>query len=287
MRRVLLTILLIALASLQIIAVRKATFERKALPEGDATAYLIPSKLAKVTMLEFDGIAADFLFAKALVFIGSTKERTEIPRVKPWEWKWFNELSNTITDLDPYFVDPYYFANAYLTWEGGMVQEANDLLKKGSRYREWDPYLPFFVGFNYFYFDRDNGKASEWLMTAARRPGANTLYANLAARLAYEGKRTENAIVFLEELLSRTDDEELQQRYKVRLEALQGIYALENAAITYKQKFHKNPRSVDDLIRTGLIKEIPQDPYGGTFYMDARGIIKSTSNLMLSPQKKD
>ena len=39
-------------------------------------------------------------------------------------------------------------------------------------------------------------------------------------------------------------------------------------------------------VRVGLIKEIPKDPYGGTFYIRGDGVIETTSKLAaVAPQK--
>jgi len=197
MRKLLATILIVVLSLAHIYSLGKVTEEAKRITHDENSAYVIPAPILKLTTFEFHGIASDYLFLQSLVFIGSTMERTEGPRVKPWEWKWVYALIDVSTDLDPYFYDPYYFANANFTWDGLMIQETNSLLEKGSKYRDWDSKLPFFIGFNYFYFLQDNTNARKYLLEASRRPNAPQIYADLAAKLAYEKKRTENAISFM------------------------------------------------------------------------------------------
>lgn len=272
-------VLLIGLSTFHFFALSKAAEQRKLLPQNEGSSYVIPSPILKITALEFDGLASDFLFLQALVFQGSTFERKERPRVKEWEWRWMYNTLNASTDLDPYFFDPYYFGNANLTWEGNLIRETNTLLDKGSRYRNWDYVLPFFIGFNYFYFLQENDKASEYLMEAAKRPGASPLYGTLAARLAYKAKRTETAIIFLEEILKKTDDETIKKAYEKRLNALNGILFLEKAVGAYQDKFKNPPEKLGDLLAKNIIREIPQDPYGGKFYIDKDGSIKTTSEL--------
>jgi tetratricopeptide (TPR) repeat protein len=209
-------------------------------------------------------------------------ERTERPRVKPWEWKWVYALIDAATDLDPYFFDPYYFANANFTWDGMMIQETNVLLEKGMRYRDWDSRLPFFIGFNYFYFLQDNTNARKYLLEASQRPDAPQIYAELASKLAYEKKRTENAISFLEEILRRTDDESLRKRYETRLSFLRAVLRVEKALEQYKKKYGREPSRIEDLIKKGLLREIPVDPSGGILYLDMTGRVRSTSEFHLN-----
>ena len=279
MRRALPVILLILLLPFHILGLQAVTREWKSLPKGEDTAYVIPSPILKITSLEFDGLVSDFMFLQSIVFFGSILERGKINETKEWEWRWIHDTLNASTDLDPYFYDPYYFGEAQLTWGANMIKEANTLLDKGSKYRHWDWMLPFFIGFNHFYFLQENDKASEYLMTASKRPGASSMFANLAIRLAYKGRRTENAILFIEQMLKEEKNESVRKDFETRLEALKGILLLERAVSLYKDRFGIAPFSLNDLITAGIIARLPEDPYGGDFYIDTEGRIKTTSDL--------
>jgi hypothetical protein len=279
-------VFLLILASLHVIALGRSTVERKQLPRGEGGAILLPSHLLKISALEFDGLISDFMFLDAIVFYGGTMNRTERPRVKEWEWQWLDKTLSASTDLDPYFLDPYLFGNATFTWEAGMIREINILLEKGGRHRTWDWMLPFFAGFNYFYFLQENEKAAVFLMDASRRPNANPMLVSIASKLAFKEKKTETSIQFLEEMLQRTDDEFTKQRFKKRIEALRGILVLEQAVAKYKKMYHDKPHSVERLVAKGIIQNVPQDPYGGKFYLDPSGSVKSTTERELMPHRK-
>jgi hypothetical protein len=281
MRKMPIIIVLIILATAHIFFLKKITEGFKLLPKGEASAFVLPTPFLKIATLDFHGVAADYLFLQSLVFIGSTHERADRPRVKPWEWKWLYTMLDASTDLDPYFLDPYYFANAQLTWEAHMIEENNLLLGKGSKYRDWESILPFYIGFNYFYFLQDNLNARKWLLEASKRPDAQPLYASIADKLAYEKKRTENAISFLEEMSRRTEDEELKKKYETRLNFLHQVLNVENAVEAYTKKFGRKPSDIRALIRAGMLYEIPVDPYGGQLYLNFDGKVKSTSELQL------
>ena len=279
MQRVLPIILILLLFPVHVSIISKVTECKKLLPKGEGTSYVLPSPILKIMALEFDGLASDYAFLEALVFFGSTSERNERPRVKKWEYRWMYNTLSASTDLDPYFLDPYYVAQAHLTWEGNMVRETNTLLEKGNRYRDWDWTIPFYIGFNHFYFFQNNEEGAVYLMDASKRQGAPSLLPQLAARLMYKANRTENAIIFLQEMIKRTDDENIRKQYETRLNALKAILFLERAATVYQDRFKKPPEKPDDLIAKNVIKEIPQDPYGGKFYIDKDGSIKTTSEL--------
>jgi tetratricopeptide (TPR) repeat protein len=283
MRKLPLFILVVALCILHFFALGKATNAAGAFSKSEDITFVLPTPILKITTLEFDGLASDFLFLKSTSFLGSTFERKERPRVKEWEWRWLDNVLNASAGLDPYFFDPYYFANAHLTWEGGLVRETDKLLEKGSRVRDWDWRLPFYLGFNEFYFLNENEEASKWLMEASRRPGGSPMLASLASKLAFKEGRTENAIIFLEEITKKTDDKELKKYYEKRLKALRDIDLLEKAVGNYRERFRITPRSLDELSTKGIISEIPKEPFGGRYYLAEDGTPKTTNEDELMP----
>jgi len=261
-----------------------SAYQRKILPRADGDSYVLPTPILKITALEFDGLASDLFFFKALTFYGEAMFRRERPRVKEAEWEWMVEILNASTDLDPYFFDPYYFANSILTWDARMPEVTNALLAKGSYYRDWDWMIPFFMGFNEFYFLENNAKAAEYMMVGAKRPEAPTILTTLGTRLAYKGNRTKIAIAFILESLSGTKDKVLRNELETRLKALQAILSLEKGVEVFKERNRRFPKDLNELLLSGVVSRIPQDPYGGTFYINDEGTVKTTSDLR--PAKK-
>jgi hypothetical protein len=279
MRALSITILVFALAiAANTVAISNVSRERDALRKEEGTGFLFPSSIAKIIALEFKGLVADVLFSRAQTFYGGKLMRNET--LSEDDWSWIYKSADIATDLDPYFLDPYYFSAINLAWEANKVEEANTLLEKALRYRTWDWTIPFYLGFNNFYFLQDNEKASEYLMEASRRPGSSSLMVDLAVKLSYKVKRTENAIIFLENILKRTDDEKLRREYETRILALKRLLYLENGVASYREKFGQKPKGLEELVQRKIINEIPADPYGGAFQLDAQGRVSSTSNFM-------
>jgi hypothetical protein len=278
MRRLLISTLLLILAVVHVFLLDRVVTAWSSLTQNEESSFVMPAPLLKITSLGFDGLVSDVLFLKGLMFIGSSLEQKGTIRVKPSEWQWFLAIMNRAADLDPYFQDPYYLGNANLTWGAGMINEANLFLEKGRQARTWDPQIPFYLGFNNFFFLKDNGKASDYLMEASRKPGADPVYARLAVNLAFKGNRTENAIGFLVELIRKTEDRSLRKRYETRLSAFNAVMFLEKAVERYRAKFNRSPKALSDLVTSGVIANMPEDPYGGTFYMEKNGAVRSTND---------
>lgn len=285
MHRALIVCLLLLLAVVHFLSVNKLTEQHDILRKTgyQEQLFTLPSPILRIIALDYKGIVSDFLFMKGMTYIGSFASEEGRFQLNEEQWRGFYNILDVATDMDPYFQDPYYLANAFLTWDAGMVREANVLLEKGSKYRTWDWTMPFFIGFNYFYFLQDYDKAAEFLMIASRRPGASPTMASLASKLAFKAKRTENSIAFLEEMIKKTDDKSMIKLFKTRVEAFKAILALEKAVDEYRQKFKRSPANLDELIKKKIIFEIPKDPYGGKFFVDSQGAIKTTSESLLLP----
>ena len=188
----------------------KATDESKRMPKDEGSDYILPAPVLKITTLEFHGMVSDYLFLKSLVFIGSTFERRGQPRVKDWEWLWLHNVLTTSTELDPYFLDPYYFANANFMWEGKLMQETNVLLKRGCATGNGIRCCRSSSALTISIFSRTTTVQAPTYMEETQQPGGNALYASLATKLAYKSRRTENAVLFIDEILRNTDNEQLR-----------------------------------------------------------------------------
>jgi hypothetical protein len=242
----------------------------------------LPPAAIKLLSLDYQNLVADLIFSRTMSFYGGKVNRGE--KVDSKTWGLIYDRLVLATELDPYFADPYYFGQSALTWGAGMAREANVLLDRGRRFRTHDWFIPFFMGFNSFYFLHDDAQAATYLMEASKRPGSSSLVGLLAARLASKGGRTETAILFLGQLELETEDPVSKQDIRDRRMALEGIWVLEQAMERYHQQFGKQPKDLRALVDKGILKQIPTDPYGGTYYLNDQGKVWTTSDLRPVPK---
>jgi tetratricopeptide (TPR) repeat protein len=254
---------------------------RVPLKNVQARGIILPPPVVKLLAFEFKGIAADFLFVRASQYFGGKIAARELADKSDMMWLYRNLI--VITDLDPYFEDPYYFGNAIFTWDAGMYSEANSLLKKCVEARNWDWQYPFYLGFNKFYFLHEYREAADYLLAASKRPGAYEFLPTLAARLYSSEGGTETAIVFLKVFVDNARDERTRKNYETRLEAFKKILFLERAVSRYRHKIGKLPSNLQILVQSGILPEIPKDPYGGYFYLGKDGSVQTTSKLVFPP----
>jgi hypothetical protein len=237
----------------------------------------LPAPALKLMALDYRNLVADWLFSRTLSFHGGQLAQKE--PIDDDTYRIIYRRLDVASELDPYFVDPYFFGQAVLTWGAGMPQEANRLLDRGRRYRPDDWIIPFFMGFNAFYFLHDNAQAATYLMEASRHPGSPPFAALLAVRLASQSGGTDTSIAFLQQLAAQTEDPATRRQIQRRLEALKGIWLLEQAVERYRARFGSAPSTISDLVERGILTRLPTDPYGGSFYLDSNGKVWTTSDL--------
>lgn len=245
----------------------------------------LPKEVFQALTLEFKGVAADILLLKTISFIGMKIGENKLPTTD--EWQRMYDMLDRVTDLDGQFWDPYLLAEMMLAWQAGMIDEVNILLLKASQARPEDYRPLYFIGFNYFYFQKNSEKAADYLRQAAQMSGSPTYLKGLAARLSLYGNQTALGIVFLENLLQDTQDKNIRPHLEKRLQALKIIYNLEQKVIAFRDAHQRLPVSLDEMVVLGIIQEIPEDPYGGTFSLMDNGRIYTTSKLVNVTKEKE
>ena len=222
---------------------------------------------------------ADTGFINTLSFIGYTLEKNNRKIPKEDGYRIYTSL-DAVTLYNPRYFDPYYVANAFLTWDVGLYKEAISILERGMEYVE-DWRIPFYIGFIYFYFLDDNIKGAEYLRKASKYKSAGeyNLLPLLASRLYYEEGKTELAILVLKEQLKVMRDEKMKEAIKARLKTLENALRIRMAIKEFRRKHGRNPRSIEELVKEGLIPANLRDSAGGRFYLTEEGKIRSEKVL--------
>ena len=259
--------------------------ERGEVRRNIEAGYVFPSRFTRIMALGHKGLYADYLFLNTITFYGEKQMHQKTMTSEDLDF--LVAGLDAVTDLDPYFLDPYVLAEGTLTWSVHRFEDANRLIEKGMRNRTWDWQMPYFLGFNNFYFLKDFNKGAEYLMEASRRPGSPNFLPKLAARLSYYGDQAKTGVLFLTGMLNQTDDERLRESLLLRKQALEGAAGLEDAIERYTKDRRKAPASLDKLVSEGYIGRLPEEPYGGKWVILPTGRVFSTSKFVETRKKKD
>lgn len=238
------------------------------------------AEIVKLVVGDQQYIVSEYATLKVIMYFGSLVEHLKNKVYIQPEYENMIGTLKTASKLDPWNADIYYFSQAAFVWELRKVSDVNSLLDYGIRHRTWDDQLPFFAGFNAAYFLKDYAAAAEYMKRAAEI-SKNPLVTNLAARYFYESGQEEVGIKVIEYIQQRTMDVRLSRLYLLRKEALTAVLTIKQAISKYTQKFNTSPHSVDELLSSGMLDSLPVDPYGGSFYIDKHGTVRSTSKFSM------
>lgn len=250
--------------------------------------YVAEAGVLKYAAADQKYLVADWTVLKVLLYFGTLIEKAKGNNLyaEPPDYPRMFRTLQTALRLDPYNMDAYYFAQSAFTWEIGRYKEVNNMLEYGMKYRKWDYQLPFFAGFNAAYFMKDYATAAGFMKQAAELSGEQ-LVATLASRYFYEARNNDLAIAFIDVMHKNAKDPKERRLYEVRRQALLAVKDIEEAVRAYYSSYKIYPEKITTLVNTGYLKTIPQDPYGGEFYIENNGMVRSTSKFAFARQPAD
>jgi tetratricopeptide (TPR) repeat protein len=247
----------------------------------------VPSVTAlKIVASDHKEMAGAALVMKVLMYFGGFAERQHANVVvDSLDYQGMSRMLHGAVKLDPYNMDAYYFAQAFLTWEVKQYKLANNLLDYGMKYRTWDWYLPFFAGFNSAFFLKDYAAAAKYYQRAGELSGSD-LSKLLAGRYMQESGQTELAIAYLTAMVKGEKNEALKRNYQTRLIAFKEVRRIELARDRFKEVKGVVPATVEQLMQGGFLVPPPVDPYGGQFYLGPDGKVATTSKFAFGGKSK-
>ncbi len=231
---------------------------------GGEGLFIPSSRFLKPAVLGFDTMVADLYWLRTVQYIGDDF--------------WFEkkyphlfQLIDLVTDMDPTFEYAYEVGGIVLSVYTGRIEESIRILEKG--YRQdlgyWE--IPFFLGFNYFYYLGEYEKAARYLTEASKLPRSPAYLPKLAAKLYAKAGDPDTAIEFLIQVYRSTDDERMKREIEERIKEVmveRDIQFLKRAVEVYRDRFGEYPDGLDLLVARGIIDSLPEEPFGGYYYID-------------------
>jgi len=231
--------------------------------------YVRSGEAAKRLALEFDALAADVYWIRAIQHYGG--DRRTVPAGERYELLY--PLLDLTTTLDPYFTLAYRFGAIFLSEAvpggPGRPDQAELLLRKGiaAQPTKWQYYYD--TGFVYYWHARDYKTAASWFQRAADQPGApNWLRPLIASMLTTANDRT--AARFLWQQLLQSDQEWLRRNAERRLRQIDALDLIDQLE-TFVKRYPPppgEPLTWQSLMRITPLRQIPTDPAGVPFDLD-------------------
>lgn len=196
-------------------------------------------------------------------------------KMRPEEFKILAKVQEDVSWLNPAHEDNYYIAFAILP-QYNELDAAQTILARAGRVRFFDYQPPFFYAFNQWYFKNDPAGASAWLREAAEKlpdPDQRLTMQNMAARWMDKVQDTELAIRVVEAMAKEARRKDFRAYLELRVVRLRQLHQLRTAATAYRERFGRSLSSLQELVDSGLLPALPQDPFGFGFDFDKQGEI--------------
>ena len=209
--------------------------------------------------LDHRGFAADLMFIKVLLHSGSLSWK---PDRFQFNNEWSYQMIDLVTQLDPKYYNAYLFSGMALVHSHEDIFRSNTIIKKGMKVfaDSWE--LPFWIGLNAYLYLENDALASEYLWLAAHKPDAPFSFLSLLLSAITKGGNFEQGIWVLESLIKHEKKPKIKIVYKKRIARLHNLINLQKAAEIYRSRFGDYPQTLDKLVDTDIILQIPQDPMG-------------------------
>lgn len=246
----------------QVVAIQ----ELSQLPRGE---YLKPA------LLGYHHLGADILWMQMLQILGNRQNSVN-------EYAWLYHALDVITTLDAQYTYAYYVGGVVLTDLGERVDLSNRLLEKGHAVNPYEWSLPFLIGYNHYFVLGDAKTGAQYIGRASKIPGAPSFLPGLATRMYAESGNPDVALQFLEELWKKNPDVAVREKLKVRAKEIvieRDIRLLESAVQQYRNHHGHFPGILQDLVKDGVLAQIPSEPFGGSYELDLKtGTISSSTH---------
>ncbi len=230
----------------------------------------------------YRNIMADMLWLRSIQYYGKHRQ-TDLVFHKA------AHVFETLTDLDPGFVEAYRFGSLVLVEDAGDQAGGIELLQKGVRNNPRESSLYFDLGFH-TYMSHQFDLAAAYFERASRLPGANIK----AARFAAYAESRRGALDVAEEMWLEIAETTTNKNTKASAEfALKGIAArrdtifLAERARAFKDQYGRFPAALEEMVSGGVIRFIPDDPFGTRYVVNAKSGEVRSWYLLAREMKRD
>ena len=228
--------------------------------------------MLKMISLEYAPLVADLYWTRVVQYYGDKRARHDSNLELLWP------LLDVTTTLDPNLIPPYRFGSTFLAEPPPRGANRPDLavefLKRGIRANpdEWRLYED--LGFVYYFNLHDMPQAGAAFLEGGRNPKAPMWMKILAAKVAEQGETPEMSVFLWNEIYNSATNDDVKQNALTHLRLLKAqadCDALDALIAEYTKRTGHSPTDVHELVRASILPQVPVDPLGHPYVLNAYG----------------
>ncbi|OYD15292.1 hypothetical protein CH330_06075 [candidate division WOR-3 bacterium JGI_Cruoil_03_51_56] len=234
--------------------------------------YFPSGKFVREASIEYQQVAADFVWLRGIQYYG-------YHLMTDRKYEWLGHVFGILTTLDPKFIGAYHFGALTLAWDAHKPNEAVRLLVRGMEANPTNWQLPFYAGFINYMLLKDYEAAGIFFDIASKLPGAWLVVSRWAAVSVAKAGRSEAAREMWLDIYRSTENKALRKLVIRQLSLLKfndALKGLQQAVDRFHEDKGRFPRNLQELVRTGYVGKIPEEPFGGRFFLEGGKVRSST-----------
>jgi hypothetical protein len=274
-RRALLT-LVVALAAFAAIVISQKRLDTLRQEALDDELLYIPSKsILQHLTAGMSNIVADMLWIETIQYTVTEYHNPER------KFAWLDHMLNATVELDPYFQGVYRHGGMFLS-SIGSDDRALRLLQRGYANNPGGWEIPYEIVKLYTLNRRDDpaspAHAAHWLRIMAPHHKHPQLYLNWARQIEQQNNLGGQSRAIWEDVIVNATDPFVREVAKHNLRILVADdtkKALQSMMDRYRAERGHAPKSLDEFVKLGWIKQLPSRDEAGEFFFDANGNVES------------
>ncbi len=234
--------------------------------------YFPSGRFMRGASIEYQNLASDLVWLRAIQYYGHHLMTDS-------KYEWLGHVFEILTVLDPRFIGAYHFGAMTLAWDAHEPREAIGLLRKGMKANPMNWQLPFDAAFiNYMLLD-DYEAAGSFFAIASRLPDAWFVATRWAAVSVAKAGDFKTAREMWLDLYHGTENKKLRALVVRQLRLLkfeEMMDTLQRAVDRFRLDKGYLPGNLRELVSAGYLRRIPEEPFGGRFFLDGAEVRSST-----------
>lgn len=252
--------------------------QQAAVQVEDDQVILRSSKLVKALSLEYAPLVADIYWTRVAQYFGNKHAGHDPDLRLLWP------LLDLSTTLDPHLIPAYHFGGMFLSDSAprgaGRPDLGAELVERGIRANPEAWRLYYDLGFIYYFDAKDYPRAAAAFLEGSKNPDAYVWMKVMAAKIAAEGDSPETSLFLWQDIYNTTKDAAVKENALTHLRLLKALAdckQIDGLVEEYRRRTGAAPRSIEELVRTGLLRGVPVDPLGYAYTLSEDG--KSELNV--------
>jgi hypothetical protein len=270
--------LIIALGLACCVVAQKQMDARREVGFEEELLYLPNEKLLNHFTGGMDSVVADLLWLQCIQYTAKEFRGDN-------KYIWLNHMTDTITRLDPYFVDVYRYGGIFMASLKADSDGSVNLMQRGMIHNPDAWVLPYEIAMVYLLNRKDNpdspARAAQYLHLAVATDTAPEFVVELASNIAKQHDLDAFERAMWEDMAKNSGEKMMRQLAQRKLQELaiaDICKQLTKAVEFYVKRHNRQPENMEDLVFGGIINEVPEDPLGGQYFI-ADGEVFNTTLL--------